>query len=551
MQRILPGKYGSKINVAIVALNSFVAGLCAAWPSAIFPIIINKSHLVHLNLDEISLSVIFLYVGQLVSLLPFSTVESAIGKAKTLEFGIIFAILGWVVIILFVNNLGIYFAMLLFGCWLTICFLSNGPYLAEVSPPRLRGRTLALMSIFYMLGAITEITMSIFLSYKGLALANFALTIFQFSLLFSLPETPYYYLRKYNIRTAFQRFEWFRGSGPSNKKEFDDAVTFTEKQMNASSKLTDVCRDFSTRKALFFSLTMACFQKTSANTPLQTYCGILLPNSFIKSAMFPLLFFSVSAVFNILSALFIDRFGRRKLLLISASGSCTLSICSAVWFFVQERTHTVLNEHYNFIPYMTLILETAFYSLGVQYIPGVINGELFAVHIKSKALSIISLVQITVNIINSKIFIVLVQNKLTFLSFTVYSIVSAVSFFYHVSIFDTKGKTLEEIYNHFERKGRRRSTLVANLLPQKDGGSILPSEERFEDEKQETSTPKDGGVYRLSWTFGNVSSDIHVPYRKRSSSVPNSPSVQTEKSRSPSPVRLKPLTTQKNEPNTK
>ncbi|XP_014246268.1 facilitated trehalose transporter Tret1-like [Cimex lectularius] len=454
MDKVLTGPIGSKLALIIVINNGFISGMAVSWTGASFAKVRSEA-VMTMTMTQAAIAVAIFYFGQAVATMPYGYGEKAFGKRRMLQFGITFIVAGWLIIYFSENRYGSYVGRFMLGVWLSTSIMSTTPYLAEVAVPARRGLVVSFVTIQFMAGAILESVMAIYLSYFRLALLNMSVGTFHFISLQLVPESPYFLIRKGRIDDARRRFYWFRGT---NSDEFQKTVVTVKEQMSLNSRYIDIFKYPLSRSAFSFALTLIMFQRVSGVLPVYAYAAYIFPDAITKSEYMRILFYCISLICVLISGNTVDRIGRRKLLIISAAGSCIFCMTTTVWFVLSELTSADLGKA-NWVPLVSITGEIASNALGTLYIPSILVSEMFPVNIKAKAMILLQLSQLFLIILNIKLYMAFKVNHICFVIYTVYTSMLTFSCFYYIKMYDTKGKTLEEIHAHFEAKGRRRTTI--------------------------------------------------------------------------------------------
>ncbi|PON85531.1 Major facilitator, sugar transporter-like [Trema orientale] len=146
----------------------------------------------------------------------------------------------------------------------------------------------------------------------------------------------------------------------------------------------------------------------------------------------------------ILGICFIDKFGRRPILLISAIGTCLGCILLGLSFFFQN----ILQFGEEYIPALALVSLLVYfscYSIGIEGIPWIIVSEILPINIKSPAGSILNVISsVSGWIISYSFRFIFEWNSAG--TFFIFAAISGVSIlFIWKMVPETKGRALEEL----------------------------------------------------------------------------------------------------------
>jgi len=148
---------------------------------------------------------------------------------------------------------------------------------------------------------------------------------------------------------------------------------------------------------------------------------------------------------TIVGAILMDKSGRRPLLMVSASGTFLGCFLTTISFFLKDQH--ILPGLIPLLAVSGVLIYIASFSIGMGAVPWVIMSEIFPLHVKGAAGSLVVLVNWLGAWIVSYTFNFLMSWSSTG-TFLVYSGVCALSVLFVARIVpETKGKTLEEIQN--------------------------------------------------------------------------------------------------------
>lgn len=214
------------------------------------------------------------------------------------------------------------------------------------------------------------------------------------------------------------------------------------------------------RRMLLVGLGIQFFQQASGIDATVYYSPVTFKKAGIKSqnailgATMAMGF--VKTGFIVVAACFIDKAGRRPLLLTSTAGT-TLSLASlALCLIGVGKTSGSTHEAFAFLAVFAACANVAFFSIGLGPVNWVMGAEIYPLRLRAKAAGI----GVGVNRLVSGVVAV------TFLSFADAISVPGVFFFYAGFAFlavlfvyffvpETKGKTLEEIVEYFNDRSNK------------------------------------------------------------------------------------------------
>ncbi|KAB5552625.1 hypothetical protein DKX38_009936 [Salix brachista] len=215
------------------------------------------------------------------------------------------------------------------------------------------------------------------------------------------------------------------------------------------------------RRMLIAAIGVNFFMQASGNDAVIYYCPEVFKDAGIHSKK---MLFGVNVImgsaktsFALLSALFLDRFGRRPLLLLGSAGmGLSLAVLAMGSMFL---------EHSSSKPLWAIVLSVvavcgvvSFFSIGLGPITWVYSSEIFPLRLRAQGSSLAISVNRLVSGVTSMTFLT-ISNKITFggMFFVLSGVMVAATAFFYVFMPETKGKTLEEIGALFEDKNTNSS----------------------------------------------------------------------------------------------
>ena len=341
------------------------------------------------------------------------------------------------------------------GCSLLIAPL----YISEMAPSNIRGKLVSLNEIFVNIGHIIGYTMALILFYFNLnagiswrimigsgSIISFGLFI---SMLF-MPETPRWLNKNgYPLKAKKVLMK------TTNSMEKIDKLLI---DMDETNKILDINEigwkqiifpcvfkpDISLRKALAIAAPIAIAQQLCGIEIFVYYIPKIMQENGLNEEWIligTLLVGSSKLFFLLISQSLSDKLGRRSLLIISAF-LMALSVC-ILGIIVQFENNINLS---NILIIIMLICIVSSFSIGYGPITWLLNSEIFAQNIRSKAMGYCTFLNRA-----SATFVTLtffsLSNIIT--QYGVYYLYAIVGFIFVIFVYfkvpETKSKTLEEI----------------------------------------------------------------------------------------------------------
>jgi len=351
------------------------------------------------------------------------------------------------------GNMGTIKAMLIaarliigFGVGIVCCSVSN--YQTEICTLNLRGAIGTCFQLFIVIGLLTVYLLGSFINWRPLSMICLVVSVAGFFLTFLICESPVWLLTKGRTEEAaanlarvrnpdvgdlqqqLAEIEATAGDDADDKSEHsvsrgsflaaggnDDEFDFlanrklqdgrrgstledalNQDQLEAGG-LSELCADPVSRKALRIGVGLMFVQQLSGINAIMFYAGQIfsaVPGTSDSTAnTYSTGMQAMQVLITLGSAFFMDRFGRVKILLWSATGQCAMAFCLAAYYLFAscERedpldVNKVTTASMGVFPVVSLYGYVFFFSCGMGAIPWFVMGEIFKPNVKGIASSI-------------------------------------------------------------------------------------------------------------------------------------------------------------------
>ena len=324
-------------------------------------------------------------------------------------------------------------------------------YISEMSPSRMRGSLVSLNQLAITIGIVISYLVDFGLSaFQGwrymLGLAAIPAIILGIGML-PLPDTPRWLIshnESDNARNVLKRIRG-REDVEGEVKEIQDSL---KKQRGGRAELFNPL----VKPALMIGVSLAIFQQVTGINTVIYYAPTIFQFAGITSASSAILATVgvgvVNVIMTIVAIALLDRVGRRPLLLIGLAGMVfSLSLLGAVFFLPN------LLASLGDLAVVGLMFYVASFAIGLGPVFWLLISEIYPLKVRGLAMSIASEANWGSNLIIALTFLTLVQVLGRSGTFWLYAIVGVGAWvFAFLLIPETKGKTLEEIEEHW-RKG--------------------------------------------------------------------------------------------------
>jgi SP family arabinose:H+ symporter-like MFS transporter len=391
-----------------------------------------------------------LLLGCLLGAAGASLIGDRIGRRKSLIFAALLFALSTVGAALAGSLIMFSIGRIIGGLAIGLASVLTPVYITEIAPARNRGTLVSMNQLAIVVGILAAYFVSWKLAFLGDASWRWMLgvaaipSIAFFLGLLTIPESP----------------RWLIGNGQRGKGELVLLRIFGREEAAAQVLLIEEAARteegswsevFSQpmRKRLTVGLALAVLsQVTGINTVLY-YGSIIVSDHFRGQTAGSALSANVligftNLISTIIALFFLDRWGRRTMLLIATAGmglSLALLVCA---FHLPSISPTVMLS--------CVISYIAFFAFGMGPVPWIVISEIFPNKIRGRAASIATSTLWTSTLVVTFTFLSLVKALDISGTFAIYAFLSLAGFVYiWRCIPETRGKTLEQIQQEWER----------------------------------------------------------------------------------------------------
>jgi SP family arabinose:H+ symporter-like MFS transporter len=354
-------------------------------------------------------------------------------------------------------------ARLLSGVGVGAVFVAAPMYIAEISPPALRGRMVTINQLFLVFGifmaslnnlAILRLEDLPLAWLQGLTLAEshwrwmlgigvVPAVLYLFALLW-VPESPRWHAMHGRVEAARRILVRAHGDVLAQRELAEVRASLAHEPRTRDAGLRELWVP-ELRGVLFIGLVVGVLQQATGINAVLGYAPMIFARAgthvgmdtpFVQTALITL----VNVVATVIALLLIDRVGRRPLLIFGTAG---IAICQfvAAWGFGSSQ-----DELHSAWVLVGLLGFVACFALSLGPIMWVLLSEIFPNRVRALAISCVGLVNSTVCFLAQLVFPWQMENlggAKTFLIYGLFSVLGAVVL---VRILpETRGRSLEEL----------------------------------------------------------------------------------------------------------
>jgi sugar porter (SP) family MFS transporter len=321
-------------------------------------------------------------------------------------------------------------------------------YIAEISPLKHRGALVSLNQLGIVIGILAALLAGWGLSGFGdngwrwmLAVAVVPSLTF-FGGLFALPESPRWLIRRGRPPEAMRTLAHLVGE-PAAEEEVRAVKAASASEQGSWSEV--FCGDI--RKRLGVGMLLALFSQVAGVNAVLYYgsvrehfpgrsTGMVLASKVIIGA--------VNLIATLVTMVFLDRWGRRVILMTASGGMAVALACLVIGLNVQAAPPA--------LTLVSVLFYVAFFVFGMGPGPWLIISEIFPTKVRGRAASTATSTLWSGTLLVAFTFLSLVGVLKLSGTFAVFGALSLVCFFYvWKAVPETKGRTLEQIQESWSR----------------------------------------------------------------------------------------------------
>ena len=321
-------------------------------------------------------------------------------------------------------------------------------YISEIAPADIRGRLISI----YQLGIVTGILLIYFVNagiaglhddawnvdsgWRWMFGSGLVPSVIFIFLLLPIPESPRWLSKQNRWNEADAILAKVNGRENADKEIISIRESLTEKQ----APFSDLMKP-GLRTALIIGIVLSVFSQITGINVIMYYAPEIFKatGSGSSSALMQTVWVgSINLLLTIIAIKYVDKLGRKKLLLIGSAGMAVcLAIVGLAFYTDSAGGYWVLAG---------ILLYISFFAISLGPLTFVVVAEIFPNHIRGRAMSVaIFFLWLSVYVV-SQTFPMLLESIGSAYTFWIYMITSVMAFIFILNVVpETKGKTLEQI----------------------------------------------------------------------------------------------------------
>jgi sugar porter (SP) family MFS transporter len=363
-------------------------------------------------------------------------------------------------------------ARLLSGLGVGAVLVASPMYIAEISPPAIRGRLVTLLQLFVVFGIFLAFSSNYVIVQLGelhvdrlpgagsvdshwrwmLGIGAVPAVVYLFALML-VPESPRWHAMHGRLDAARRTLERVHGAELAEAELAEVQASLARDSGRGEVGLKDL-GDPALRRVLVIGLVVGILQQITGINSVLAYATVIFERlgdtgspshaSFVQTLLVGL----VNLIATVLALLLIDRVGRRPLFIAGSAGIAVSLLVTAFGFRAAEgdvNSLWVLGGLLGFVAFFAV-------SLG----PGlwVLLSEIFPNRIRATAISFVGLVNSSVCVLVQFVFPWQMKNLGGELTFLIYAVFAFAGLVLLVKVMpETRGRSLEQLEESLTRRG--------------------------------------------------------------------------------------------------
>ncbi|XP_064091106.1 facilitated trehalose transporter Tret1-like [Macrobrachium nipponense] len=385
-------------------------------------------------------------------------IMDAIGPRMTLVVTALPCLLSWS-FVAFANSIVlIYVGRFISGIFLGIFSPVPQVYATEIAEPKIRGLMGAFPEAAVALGSLLCYAFGSVMDWRWLAIASALVPgIPLFISMLVLPESPQWLVKKGRLDAAHKSLRYFRSEDHNVKAELDATYSNIMATEGAEISVWEQIGLFKKtqnwKPTLIVFLVFMCGQFSGfAVVTAYTVDIFNEANTNIDANSATVIVGLVRFISTLVSAVLLDRAGRKPLLIVSAIGSCVGMLSIGAFFYLKGAG---FSTGLGLLPLASLLIYVFFNELGYGPIPWLLSGELIPLAVRTIGNGVAVTAYSLFAFIIGLTFPHLTSLLPTYVVFWLYALFSLSGVALGLFLPETRGKTLEEIEGFFAPKPRR------------------------------------------------------------------------------------------------
>ena len=387
--------------------------------------------------------------------------SDGIGRKKVLILSAILFAVSSIGILLPMSLDWFIFFRIIGGLGIGIASMLAPMYISEIAPAPIRGRLVSInqlgivsgiLLIYFVNATIAgwhDEAWNVSIGWRWMFGSGVFPSVIFLALLFFVPESPRWLAQKQRWNDAEFILAKVNGARKA-KTELDEIKAALNTEKNSFS---DIVKP-GVRKALMIGIILCIFSQVTGINAIMYYAPEIFKatgDASSSALMQTVLVGVINVLFTLVAIKYVDKWGRRTLLLIGSSGMAVcLAIVGSAFYFGFAEGYLVL---------IAILAYISFFAISLGPLAFVVISEIFSNRNRGAAMSVCIFFLWTSVYLVSQTFPMLLASIGSAFTFWIYMVMAIVAFFFILKMIpETKGKSLEEIELYWLPKSEAENT---------------------------------------------------------------------------------------------
>ncbi|XP_063369371.1 facilitated trehalose transporter Tret1-like [Cydia amplana] len=437
--------------VACLNLGHILSGYSVGWSSPVLVKLFDAEQSplpVVITTTEASWIASSFMAGLVIGIFPLGIIANIIGRKPSIVLSSLLTLTGQTLLAVSLDTTWIYCGQVIKGLGVSGLALLDCLYIGEIASPNIRGILFTSTNVLHAFGTLLVYAIGPYVSYRVVSYVFIVINVAHLvSCSCFIPESPVFYVIKDKEEAAKKVLHELGRS-----KDIDTELkTMIEqhKKNNTDAKCIQLFTIKNNRKALIINLVLLILNQGSGMTCVLFYATMIFESAGAGSSIAPEISSMILGVTQLVGAIvtpfFIDKYGRRTLLLLSLPLCCLFLTTLGAYFYLEMIKYSSIAS-IRWLPLFALMAYLFSFSFGINCVPNVLLGETFRPNMRSLGASTASTIGCVAGFVSLASFGPMVT---AFGSHAVFWIYAGLNFFGFLFTFfvvpETRGRSLTEI----------------------------------------------------------------------------------------------------------
>lgn len=335
-------------------------------------------------------------------------------------------------------------------------------YFGEIAERQHRGFLYSTTSISINLGTLLSYCIGPFTTIMVFNLILLGIAVIGLIGTLTILESPYYLVKNLELHEAQRVLEILRNSDFQTDLNLHKEFLSIRREVSNkvySEGITNIFRSKAARRSLVMSLIVTAAQQLSGVVVIYSYTQLIFYKS--GSQLNPIISAILVGVAQLttisITTFVVDKLGRKNLLAFSSTGlAFTLAILAT--FFRFQDLYSDSTTIIDWLPLVCLMLFFVFFNSGLSNIPFLYMSEILPLNVKSISTAIVMANYCLVSFLVTFFYNNIVEGISVSGAFYLFAgSMASFSMYVMIGLFETKGKSLQEIQQRLTRSTRSKN----------------------------------------------------------------------------------------------